>query len=430
MDHMAANKLREFVSSKLGHNLLILSVAMILNASLMVFIISYAGRKLGPYGWGLIAFTMGFSVCISSFIEFGFNLSAGREVAQCRNTPDRLANVLADVLMAKLLLTSISVGAVSLAYWFIPIFNDYPALLWAGAFRAFFDGFNMLWYFRGLERADIVAKLSILPNIIAISGIYIFVQGQGDEWKVLLWMGIGSIFNVIPGMCIAYHTIPFRITQISSVWKIIREGWSMFLFRGPINIYTMGNAFILGFFVRPEFVGYYAGPEKIIRGGVQLLLPINHAFYPRISCLVKHSKDQAAHLIKYSTIIMGAGSLFMGIVTFIFAPSIIRILMGNSFEPAIPILRMFSVLPIFIAVSSVFGIQWMLSIGIFKPFNIIVLLTAFVNIVLAISLSHYYGHLGMSWALLISEGFIAIGICIYLLAVGKFPWKARGLNNQ
>src|SRR4051812_12381512 len=66
--------------------------------------IPYLARVLGPSGWGTVAFAMAMAEFLVIIVEFGFNISATREVARNRDNPDVCGSVMAGVLGAQVLL--------------------------------------------------------------------------------------------------------------------------------------------------------------------------------------------------------------------------------------------------------------------------------------------------------------------------------------
>ena len=55
--------------------------------------IPYLARILGPAGWGLVAYVLSFSEILGQVFEFGFNLSATREIARHRADRERCSEI-------------------------------------------------------------------------------------------------------------------------------------------------------------------------------------------------------------------------------------------------------------------------------------------------------------------------------------------------
>src|SRR5258708_4235435 len=72
--------------------------------------IVFLARRLGPEGWGSLAFMQAYAGYVMLVVTYGFNYSATREVARHRDDPDQLAGLIAGALGAKLALSVLTVG--------------------------------------------------------------------------------------------------------------------------------------------------------------------------------------------------------------------------------------------------------------------------------------------------------------------------------
>ncbi len=376
--------------------------------------IPYLARVLGAAGWGLVAFTQSFGSYIGLVAEYGFALSGTREVARHRDSPEKLTEILAGVMGAKALLAAVCVAVAVPLRWYLPIFRQHPTLLWVGIFWALTQGFNMMWFFQGLERMRLVAALDISAKALATVGIFIFVRTPDDGWRVLALQGLGFFLSCVISLELAYRELPFRLPGWKSMLESLRMGWTMFLFRASVSLYTVGNAFILGLFVTPQLVGYYAGAEKISKAFLGLLNPVSQTLYPRLSHLVHQARARAVRLARIGVAVMGIGGTAMGVLVFLTAPMLVRIILGTGYAQAVPVLRILALLPPLIALSNVFGIQWMLPLGLDRSFNRIILLAGVINIGLAVILAPAYADRGMAWAVVAAETFVTSGIYLLL----------------
>lgn len=408
------NRLRELARHALVQNAIALSAAQAGTYVLPLVTIPYLARVLGAAGWGLVAFAQAFGAYVGLAVEYGFVYSAIREIARHRGDKERLTEITAGVLGAKGLL---SVGAVAVgigASWWVPVFHSNPDLLWAGTFSAVAQAFSMLWFFQGLERMKFVAALDFSTKAAATIGIFALVKIPADGWKVLALQGVAACVSFLAALAVAYQYVEFRAPRWRSVWNALRTGWSMFLFRGSVSLYTVGNAFILGLFVPPQFVGYYAGAEKISRAFLMLLNPVTQTLFPRLSHLIHREKERAAQLARISLAVMASGGVMMGAAMFFLAPAIVRVILGHEYGPAVPVLRILALLPPLIAVSSVFGIQWMLPLGIDRAFNTIIVIAGVINMGLAVAFAPVLRAEGMAWAVVLAEIFVSAAMYVLL----------------
>jgi len=192
-------------------------------------------------------------------------------------------------------------------------------------------------------------------------------------------------------------------------------GWNMFIFNLTVSLYTFGNTFILGLLAPPRFVGYYAGAEKFITVLSLPLKPVNEALYPRVSHLSHHSRVDAIRLARIGILLVSGCGALIGLLTFLLAPFLVRVLLGEEFGPAVPVMRVLTLMLALDALATALFVQWILPMRLDRHFNILVLGTGVLNVSLALVLVPRYLHLGMAWAVVGSVLFGTIGALYFSL---------------
>lgn len=122
------------LGSPLLRNILALYGVQVVNYLFPLLTVPYLARVLGPKEWGLLAFTQAFGGYLQLLVEYGFGLSATRQVAQARDSLRRRAELLAGVLGAKVLLSFLALGLAFLLAPWLPPFHGRADLLWPGVF--------------------------------------------------------------------------------------------------------------------------------------------------------------------------------------------------------------------------------------------------------------------------------------------------------
>jgi PST family polysaccharide transporter len=383
-------------------------------------IIPFLARTLGPAGWGTVAFTQSLGEFIVLVIEFGFNLSATREMARNRDSKEVCSQIVAGVLGAQVLLAVIAVAvALVLSNW-IPILRDNPLLLASGLFYAVAQGFMPIWFFQGLERMRAAAALEISGKMLGMVAILMLVRSPEDGWLVLFIQGLTPGISTLVGLGMAFRAIPFRMPSLPLVRDAVRLGWPMFVFRSGESLYGVGNAFILGLFAPPAIVGYFASAEKISKAVFGLLNPIREALYPRLSHIAPRSPNEAARLARIGVLIMGVGGLLLGGALFAFAPLLIRLLMGEGFEPAVTVLRILALLPPLLSITYSVGLQCLLPLGRDAEVNRIIIGAGILNVALAVMLAPNFAHIGMAWAIVAAEAFVSFRMVRAVMRLTSF----------
>lgn len=418
-------RLREILRHGLFQNVAFLSGIQLASYLFPLLTVPYLTRVLGPSTWGLVAFTLGFGAYVGLVVEYGFIFSATREASLYRDTRDRLADLLAGVLGAKFLLALVAVSAALLARPWVAPFRENPDLFYAGIFFALAQSFNLTWYYQGLERMRTVAILDISARALATAGIFLLVRSPEDGWKVLALQGSAILLATTIASWLAYWEVPLRVPTWSLAWKVLRAGWPMFVFNGASSLYTVGNAFVLGFFAPAQFVGYYAGAERIVNAFFALLEPVGQTLYPRLSHLIHHARAEADRMARIGIALVSVGGVLMGLVVFVLAPLLVRVVLGEEFGPAAPVLRVLALIFPFGALSYALHTQWMLPLRLDRPFAVIVLGTGILNVILALVLAPRYFALGMAWAVVTAELFLTVA-SVYV----SFRWRGSAPEQR
>ena len=285
------------------------------------------------------------------------------------------------------------------------------------------QGASPMWYFQGIERVKLMGALWIAARIAGAAGLFLFVRAPGDGWLALFIQGTAPFLSVAAGLAIAYRDTPFVWPSLRLGWTALRAGGSVFLYRAGASLYTSTGVLLLGFLATPLAVAWFAGAEKIARAAVSVTGPITQAFYPRINHLLltdRRGAAQAARLSLWLTMSVGGA----GAALFFGAPLVVRIALGAGFEGSVPVLRLFALLPPVIAVSSTFGVQWMLALRLDRELNRIILAAAVLDIALAVALGILFHQIGVAVSVVLAEVFVAAATFLTLSRRSLNPWRA------
>ncbi|GMA13852.1 flippase [Deinococcus metallilatus] len=372
----------------------------------------FLARMLGPAALGLLVFAQAFGGLLGMLVQYGFDFSANREVARVRDDPARLADVLADVLSARLLLAVLAACLALIASAFVPMLHAHPALLWASVFWALAQASNMMWYFVGMERAAVASTLDVATKALATVGIFALVRGPADAWWVPVLNGGAALLSSALALRIAHRDVPMLRPSPGRAFAALKSGWSMFLFSAATSISATGSAFLLGLFVEPRLLGYYNGADRIARAFQGVLQPLNRALYPRFNRAAHSSLAEVRALLPTGLRLLGGIGLLLCLMVALGAPLWVRVLLGPEFAPAVPILRVLALLPLVVSINLVLGILWLLPLGLDRAFNTVVIGGTLLNALLIVLLVPTHGLLGMASAVVLGESAVFVGLLV------------------
>ena len=381
----------------------------------------YLTLVLGPEKFGLTQYAISLITYFQFFTDYGFNLSATRELAICRDDNQKISQIFSSVMFIKLCLCILSFIILLLIVMFIPKFNEdsYVYILTFGMVIGYM--LFPTWLFQGLEYMRYTSILNIIGKIVFTVLIFIFIHDTTDYMLVPLINSLGYILVGILGIYIALTKFNIKITipSIRDIKYHLREGWYVFISTIAINMYTTTNTFLLGLLTNNTLVGYYSIAEKIILAVNGLLNPISQALYPFISRTVEtDDKTRSIEFIRKITKIMTLVGIVLSAGLFIFAKPIILLLFGQSYVNSVIILQIISIVPLAVSLSTVFGVETMLTFNYKKAFTSIVMIGGIIDIVLGIILITLMKEIGIAISFATTEIFITIAMFIFLQRKG------------
>lgn len=385
-------------------------------------IVPYASRVLGPENWGVYSIFHSLALYASMLVEYGFNLSATREVARLRESRSDRARLLSEVFAAKLILALLLIVVLSIAASVIPMLSAHP-LLMAGAMAfALGQGAGLVWYFQGTAQVRRVAALEVGGRVIAILFSFLLVREPADAWLLLVVNGAALVLVAAITAMIAIRDSGFHPLSWAGAVRMLKDGLSLFVFRGAVSLYTLANSFVLGMLAPAAAVGFFAGAERINKGFLGLLNPIIQAYYAKLSHAAVNDAAAMARMRKRCMIAVAGVGLALGIGVFLAAPLLVQILLGSQYLPAVRLLRILAFLLPITALNTTLGVHGLLPLGRDRAFNTVIICAGLLNITLAIALASRWQDTGMSIALVATETFVAAAFYFYLRRAGLNPF--------
>ena len=377
-------------------------------------------RVLGIKYFGLLAFAGATIAYFNILTDYGFNLTATREISIYRDNREKVSEIFSSVMIIKFTLMIVSFILLCILVFSFNKFKTH--------YEVYFLTFGMVvgqvlfpqWFFQGMERMKYITFLNIFAKIIFTIAIFIFVRKQSDYWKVPLINSLGFITAGILALWLIKKEfqVKFKLQNLKTVKDYFIDGRHIFISNVAISLYTISTTFILGLFTNNTVAGYYSIADKIKSAVQGLSGPISQTIYPYISKKVKENKEEGLMFIRKITIYIGLFSFLLSFLLFLFAPEIIHLIAGEKYERSILVLKIIAFLPFIIALSNVFGIQTMLNFNRKKAFSKILISGSVLNIILSIILVPLFQEIGSAVSVLSVEMFITISMFIYLQKTG------------
>ena len=414
-------------------NMLSLTGLQFASYILPLITLPYLTWILGPELFGLTQYAISLITYFQFFTDYGFNLSATRELAIVKEDNEKVSRIFNSVMFIKILLCIVSFIITLILITFISKFNK-DAIVYLLTFGMVI-GYILFptWLFQGMEYMKYTSMLNILGKVIFTVLIFLLIHKADDYILVPIINSLGLIVVGVIGLYIAITTFNIKIempTREDIIYHL-KEGWHVFISTIAINMYTTTNTFLLGLLTNNTLVGYYSIAEKMIMAVNGLLNPISQALYPYISRSVNDDKKTSIIFIRKLTKLMAVIGAILSIGLLVFSKTIVLTLFGPEYSSSIILLQIMSIIPLAVSLSPIFGIETMLTFNYKRAFTRIVMLGGLLDITLSIILIHFFNEVGTAISFAITEIFITIAMFLFLQNKGiKIIGKLNNNNKD
>jgi PST family polysaccharide transporter len=372
------------VKKRILGNIFSLSSLEIVNYILPLITLPYLVRVLGPEKYGLVAFAQAMAQYFTVLTDYGFNMSATRNVSLFRQDQEKISTIFCSVTFIKfffLFVSSVIFVSILIA---VPRFRSDIWLYIFSFGMVFGNAIFPDWLFMGLERMKLLVLLNLFSKILFLTAIFIFIRTSSDYIYVPLLTSLSFLISGVVSIFLALKKFKIKLflPSFDEIGRELKDGWHIFISKLFISLCTTTNTFILGLFANSRAVGYYAAGEKIIRALLRLFNPVFQALYPYFSKIALESKKEAEN--KLYVLLKGISlfSIVMFLFVFIFSRQITVTILGKNFVESINIIQILALLIIINPLEYVFANLALLPFRLDRYFSRIYIFGGIFNVAL------------------------------------------------
>ena len=374
----------------------------------------YVTRVLGVANYGICSF---YDSIVGYFILFSMlgivNLGI-REIARVKDNKEELTKIFSALLSLNLITTAISIIALIIVGLSVPKLAEYPYMIYIGIGKVLVNSLLVEWFYKGIEDFKYITYRSIIVRSIYVLSVFIFVRERNDY---IIYFGLTTLMFAVNSVINLYHlrkfihvsTVSFRFKQFVKPYLILGA------YQLLTSMYTSINVVILGFIAGDVQVGYYSTSVRLYTIIISFYTAFSGVLLPRMSSLViKNDYNKFNHLISKSLAVLYVFSIPAIIITVFFAPTIINIIAGAEFAPAVIPMRIVMPLMLVIGMEVVLVYQILFPLRQDRAIFINSIIGAIVGLCLNFWLVPIYQSMGSAISWVGSEIFV-LGSALYFV---------------
>jgi PST family polysaccharide transporter len=323
----------------LAENFMSLTAVQVATYLLPLITVPYLVRVLGVEKFGLVAFAQATIQLFIILVDFGFNLSATREIAKNRNDVAALSRIVSGVFLIKSVLLMLGFIVLFVCVTWVDRFAQNPAVYYVSYGMVFGGALFPIWFFQGMERMKYSAAMMLLARTIFAALIFVVVKESSDYLLVpalhALGMFVAGVFSLVM-MWRSFH-IRFVMPRRTEFVLQVQQSFSFFLATLSSSAMASYNTLMLGLATTNEVVAIYAAAEKLFIAMRGLFYPVMNTLYPFM--VVK----QNISLYKKIVSVCMLGAIVASGVVYVYSDMVVDLIFGVAFADAGGLVRLFVV---------------------------------------------------------------------------------------
>ncbi|WP_405077475.1 oligosaccharide flippase family protein [Limosilactobacillus reuteri] len=329
------------VKKSVANNIFMLYLMNFTQLLLPLVVLPYLTRVLTVNGYGVVSYVKSVMMYMTLIIEFGFTLSATKEVVEAKNNKEDINIIISKVTVSKLILSILSFMVLLLLMYFIPLLRKYPLFTILSFFPSVLTIFLFDYLFRGLEKMEVITGRYIIMKGLATVLTFILVKG---EQQILLIPILDIIGSAVANMWVLYEIkkMKLRFVKVSSktIIKDINTSFIYFISNMASTAFGALNTIFVGIYLSTKDVAFWSIIMTLITAVQSMYGPVSDGIYPRMI------SSKSLKLFSRIVIIFIPICILGSLVTYFGSNIILTIIGGQKYVPAAKYLR--ECIPLFI----------------------------------------------------------------------------------
>jgi PST family polysaccharide transporter len=375
-----------------------LAVIQTLSLILPFITYPYLVYTLGMDTYGKIIYYQTIILLFGILINFGFNISAVKSIAEAVDDCNKVNDIYSSILLIKITLFLFVCLALYTGTVLIELDNT---LLWACTFLLVNELFVPQWYFQAIEKLKILAITTFFIKIITVILTFLIISNTSDYLLLPLINGGGFIATAIILNLISYrYGIRLSVPNVQVVLENFKSSFYLFVTSAVITVKNKLDIVIIGAFLGKESVTIYDFAQKVSNLSMMPINIINNAVFARMA------KTKDLELLKKVIIFSLIGTSVYTAINMAILPYVVNyILNGNQI--ALDIARIMLLSTIIFSVSLPLA-QNVLIVFNYSNLHLIGMISTTIVYLVCISILYFTNELGSVYNL------AAVTVLVYL----------------
>lgn len=276
------------------------------------------------------------------FASFGIPRYGIREIARNRDSKKKLSMSFWNLILIQFILSSIAIVIYIIMILSINKFKSDLALYFITMLMILLSIFSIDWFYQGIEEYGYITIRNIIFKIISILLIFTMIKDK-DNYYIYAGINVfGLSFNNILNYLHARKYVYKKMFEFRLIYYL-KELRVYFFTTLIIALYTQLDSILIGYKSKTD-LAYYVRSKTIAGIGMSITNSVVTVFIPRTAYLIEKDYHTYRRIIQKAINYIYILALPCIVGIYMLATEIIYLLGKSEFIPAVPSLKIISVL--------------------------------------------------------------------------------------
>ena len=389
------------MDKKIKKNYLLNSINQVLVLIIPLITTPYLSRVLEPDGIGIYSYKSSITAYFVLFATFGISCYGQRAISYCQDDVYRRSVTFWETTIIKALSSSISL----LFFLIMASQSASSTLYYIMSLNIISCLFDISWFYQGIEDFKSITIRNLFFKTLNVICILIFVRKKSDIYIYsLITLGGMALNSISLWMGIRRHIRFITLNQLHPLRRL-PVVLSLFAPSIAIEIYTVLDKTMIGWITKDSFQsGYYEQALKITKTALAVVTSMGAVMMSRIGhyhAIKEKEKLNSTLYDSFRFVWFISIPICFGLIAI--SNNFVPCFFGKGYDDVSLLIRILSPLVVFIGISNVTGIQYLVPVGRQKDYTTSVVAGAIINLILNMILIPKFQSIGAAFASICAE---------------------------
>lgn len=400
-------------NKKLISNFLSLAVLRGFDLIIPLVTLPYLLKTIGIELYGELAFALSMAMYFGSIIQYGFGVTAVREISLFRGDKAKISNIYSRTITCAMILTAFCTVLFLLITLNIDRFNETAWIFIASFLLIAMQSMFPVWLFQGMERMTYIAYINLSTKVMFLLSLFIFVNTKEDYILVPALNAVAASISFISAIVIANNMleIKYKFPSVREIIDTLSNGKHGFISQIAPSLYNNTTTFALGLFSSSMNVGLFSAACKLIDAINSAGYIIGNTFLPRIS------RDFA--VFKFFQWIMIFTGLLLSLMVLIFPQELSSAIFASNSKELTDCLRLLAGTILLVFLNITYGTTYLICTNQDKRLSLIMFSNSLIFFILGIFAIKIFDLEGAIFTLIASRLFLSSSFIVNYLKINN-----------